>query len=140
MGAFSFRSVIRHEQGQYQDVNIGFFSIARFHCGDAPCIKICPTGALAQREEDGVVDLNRDLCIGCHSCLLACPFGTPRFSEDGLMAKCDLCHTRIDQGLEPACVHTCTTKALGYSTVGELSVKKATTASIRLIMTPQLTR
>jgi anaerobic dimethyl sulfoxide reductase subunit B len=129
----SFRYVGCYEKGSHPTSSVAFSSIACFHCGDAPCINICPTGALAAQESDGVVKLNRDLCIGCHSCMLACPFGAPRFMEDGLMAKCDLCYSRIDQGLEPACVHTCTTKALGFGLVNKLAEGKAISASINLI-------
>jgi len=59
-----------------------------------------------------VVRVDADLCLGCHSCSIACPFGVPRFGEDGTMQKCDLCSVRLEHGLEPACVRVCPSKAL----------------------------
>ena len=51
----------------------------------------CPTGAIARETGTGVVKVNAELCIGCHSCSIACPFGVPRFGKDGTMQKYDLC-------------------------------------------------
>jgi Fe-S-cluster-containing dehydrogenase component len=129
----AFRTVTRHEEKHPQETRITFFSLSCFHCGDAPCTMVCPTGALFRHAADGVVDLNRDLCVGCHSCLLACPFGSPKFASDGKMAKCDLCKTRIDHDMEPACVRVCPTGALGFGTTKALSDQKATAASIHLM-------
>jgi anaerobic dimethyl sulfoxide reductase subunit B len=129
----ALRSVARYEDGSFPDAGIAFFSLACLHCGDAPCIMACPTGALARRSADGVVDLNRDLCVGCHSCLLACPFGAPRFADDGKMVKCDLCKIRVENELEPACVRVCPTRALGFGSTQALADQKAATACVRLI-------
>jgi anaerobic dimethyl sulfoxide reductase subunit B (iron-sulfur subunit) len=129
----ALRSVVRHEAGGCSNAAIAFYSLACMHCGDAPCIMVCPTGALSRRADDGVVDLDRDLCVGCHSCLLACPFGAPRFAGDGKMAKCDLCHLRIEHGLEPACVRVCPTQALGFGNTQALADQKAATAAVQLI-------
>ena len=82
------------------------------HCEDAPCLMACPTGAIAREAGTRVVKVNAELCIGCHSCSIACPFGVPRFGKDGTMQKCDLCSVRLENGLEPACVRVCPTKAL----------------------------
>lgn len=83
------------------------------HCG--LCAQVCPSGALKQRE-DGVVDLNRELCIGCGYCYQACPFDVPRYPEEGdrAMVKCTGCASRIDAGLEPACVSLCPAGALAF--------------------------
>jgi anaerobic dimethyl sulfoxide reductase subunit B (iron-sulfur subunit) len=96
----ALRSVVRHEEGCYPNTSIAFFSLACLHCGDAPCTMVCPTGALFRRAADGVVDLDRDLCVGCHSCLLACPFGAPRFAGDGKI--CATCVSNITWN-RPAC-------------------------------------
>ena len=66
----SFRHVTRLEKGQYPKASISFLSLACLHCGDAPCMMVCPTGAIYKRDWDGIVDVNRDLCVGCHSCAL----------------------------------------------------------------------
>jgi anaerobic dimethyl sulfoxide reductase subunit B len=129
----AFRHVTRYESGAYPSAQISHFSLSCQHCGDATCLTVCPTGALLRRPEDGIVLLNRDLCIGCHSCELACPFGAPKFPEDGKMAKCDLCHVRGEHNMKPACVLVCPTQALDIGPIEELSINKAEKASITIM-------
>lgn len=82
------------------------------HCGRAPCVAACPTGALF-RGELGVVTVRREDCIGCRECAEACPFGIPQFHpEDGVALLCDLCLERVHAGKQPACVHHCPAQAL----------------------------
>ena len=94
---------------------LAYVSLACFHCDDAPCIAGCPTGCL-QRDENGMVACETSLCIGCHSCLIYCPYGAPRFDADGKIQKCNGCSERVECGLIPACVRVCPTKALKYDT------------------------
>lgn len=129
----SFRHVTRLEQGAYPYVKMSFVSLACQHCGDAPCIVACPTRAIVRRQGNGTVDVNEEYCIGCHSCAQVCPFGAPQFPENGKMSKCNLCFERVEKGMEPACVHTCTTRALGFGTMEELSEKKVGNASMRIL-------
>lgn len=131
----AFRTVVcrEHQQGLPDHAGIAFFSLACFHCGDAPCIMACPAGALYRDEDNGIVHLNRDRCVGCHSCILACPFGAPHFNTDGKMAKCDLCYMRIEHDRVPACVRTCPTRALGFGTAEEIGIEKARQAGHLLI-------
>jgi anaerobic dimethyl sulfoxide reductase subunit B (iron-sulfur subunit) len=98
----------------------------------------CPSGALFKHVENGVVDINPDLCIGCRSCALVCPFGAPKFTPEGKMAKCDLCHVRIEHGLQPACVHTCTTGALQFGDVKNLSGTKCSQAASVIVKAAML--
>jgi len=85
------------------------------HCDEPYCVKVCPSGALTRRPEDGLVCLDEETCIGCKRCVKACPWGVPIFMEDISKAKkCDFCQDRIDQGLDPACVTGCTAKALTF--------------------------
>jgi Fe-S-cluster-containing dehydrogenase component len=84
------------------------------HCDDAACVTVCPTGASYKREEDGIVLVDQDKCMGCNYCAWACPYGARELDrEDGVMKKCTLCVDRIyDQNLpederKPACVMTC---------------------------------
>lgn len=90
-------------------------SVACHHCESPPCAKACPSRALA-KQENGLVLLDPDRCLGCRYCEMACPFGAPSFdSESGVMTKCHLCSHRLDEGEAPACVVACPTKALDYS-------------------------
>lgn len=84
------------------------------HCEDAPCVTVCPTGASYKRQEDGIVLVNEDACIGCGLCAWSCPYGARELDmAAGVMKKCTLCVDRIynenlpEEDREPACVRTC---------------------------------
>jgi len=86
------------------------------HCEDAPCMSVCPTGAIHREAEDGPVLFNGDYCIGCRMCVEACPFGMITVnSRGGGVLKCDLCIERLAAGREPACVEACPTGALVFT-------------------------
>jgi len=89
-------------------------------CDDAPCVAICPTGALTKPHPDGPVATHDDLCIGCKSCMLVCPFGVISVGGKGrAIIKCDLCVARLQVGDQPACVESCPTHALKYGEIEE---------------------
>ena len=95
------------------------------HCEDAPCIAVCPTGAIARAGERGPVLIAEDRCIGCKLCLVVCPFGVIEVSRSGrAVVKCDLCIERTKAGEEPACVAACPTTALRLVDAGEFSRRK----------------
>ena len=90
------------------------------HCEDAPCLAICPTGAIYRAQEDGPVLIDSEQCIGCKFCVLVCPFGVIELSRDGhAMVKCDQCIDRTAEGQEPACVAGCSTGALRFMELDE---------------------
>ena len=128
----ALRTVMEFEKGRYP-AQIACLSIACMHCGDAPCLMACPTGALSRNLENGVVDVDRNLCIGCRSCVLACPFGAPKFTANGKMVKCDLCYVRVENGFQPACVHTCTTGALQFGDLEAVTQMKSANAAAKII-------
>ena len=128
----AFRQVRQHEEGAYPETRIASHSVSCQHCADGPCLLVCPMQAISRRPEDGTVLVDRDICVGCRSCELACPVGAPKFPEDGKMAKCDLCYIRRDHGMKPACVRTCTTGALDFGPIKEMSEKKREKAFIRI--------
>lgn len=91
------------------------------HCENAPCVTVCPTKAL-YRTDNGVF-VNYLRCIGCRQCIVACPFGIPKFIEYlKVIVKCDLCRHRLMKNYIPACVSTCPTGAISY--VEEAEVMK----------------
>jgi tetrathionate reductase subunit B len=96
------------EKGDYPNVSRSFLPRLCNHCSRPQCVDVCPTGATWKREEDGIVVVDPDICIGCKYCILACPYDA-RFlnPETGAADKCDFCLHRVSQGLAPACVETC---------------------------------
>lgn len=110
--AASFRSVVRLEEGDGGSARLGFVSLACLHCLPAPCLAVCPSGALRRPRPDGPVLVERNLCVGCKACLGVCPVEAPRFADGRHMTKCDLCADWLEQGREPACVRVCPTRAL----------------------------
>jgi anaerobic dimethyl sulfoxide reductase subunit B (iron-sulfur subunit) len=128
----AWRQVFAVETGSADTARIRYVSLACMHCEDAPCLVACPAGAIGRDPATGAVVVTADLCIGCHSCSIACPFGVPRFGPDGIMQKCHLCSVRVEHGLEPACVRVCPTKALRHGDPNELGLQAERRAAERL--------
>tara|TARA_R110002050_G_scaffold300722_2_gene471882 strand:- start:21370 stop:23061 length:1692 start_codon:yes stop_codon:yes gene_type:complete len=100
------------EKGVFPDTQRMFSVLRCNHCEDAPCVTICPVTALYTRE-DGIVDFNNNRCIGCKSCMQACPYDALYIDpETSTAAKCNYCAHRVDIGLEPACVNICPEEAI----------------------------
>ncbi|MFI5385749.1 MAG: 4Fe-4S dicluster domain-containing protein [Fimbriimonadales bacterium] len=108
-----FRTNVKYvEIGKFPSVKRNFLVQRCNHCTDAPCVAICPVNALSKRP-DGIVDIDRDACIGCRACMQACPYDALYLNEDlGAVEKCHFCAHRIEKGLEPACVTVCPVGAI----------------------------
>jgi formate dehydrogenase iron-sulfur subunit len=90
------------------------------HCVEAPCLEICPTGAIIRTEFDTVV-IQSDTCNGCRACIAACPFGVIGINDVSNVAqKCTLCYDRLQAGMEPACSQACPTDSIRFGTIREL--------------------
>jgi Fe-S-cluster-containing dehydrogenase component/formate-dependent nitrite reductase membrane component NrfD len=100
------------EKGSYPDTRRHFAVLRCNHCDDAPCIEICPTVALFRRA-DGIVDFDNQRCIGCKSCMQACPYDALYIDPDrNTAAKCNFDASRIEMGYTPACEVVCPTQAI----------------------------
>lgn len=134
-GVFFTRTFVE-EVGSFPTVRRIYIPTLCNHCEDAPCEKVCPSGATYTRE-DGIVMVNQEKCIGCSACAVACPYDNrSQLTEEkldgsyfdgdeqaafektrqerwqpGTVTKCDFCSRRVDNGLEPACVAVCPTDA-----------------------------
>ena len=99
-------------------------------CEDAPCVAVCPSRALRKPDPDSPVVTQPELCIGCKSCVLVCPFGVIAVGPGGkAIIKCDLCLERLERGQEPACVAACPTHALSLREVEEIAAEHRRTAA-----------
>mgnify|MGYP001559131240 CR=1 FL=1 len=83
------------------------------HCLDPSCVSACPVGALT-RTLKGAVIYDSEKCIGCRYCIMACPFGVPKYQWDRaipIVGKCILCRERVEAGMPTACASACPTGA-----------------------------
>jgi Fe-S-cluster-containing dehydrogenase component len=101
---------------------LSFLSLACNHCADPKCLPACPQQAYSKRE-DGLVIQDHDLCIGCQTCIQACPYSAPVFdSAESKTYKCDMCFERIDAGELPACVVACPGSNLAAGDLDDLKL------------------
>ena len=120
----SYRWVIKTEDGVYPNPSLTFVTSACNHCQHPACLAACPVAnindmsnednAIFKREQDGIVLINQDACIGCKRCIYACPYGAPQFNTSTRkVEKCTFCiHRLYDEqdartGFLPACVTSC---------------------------------
>jgi len=93
------------------------------HCVDPACVSACPVSALTKNEKTGVVNYNKNACIGCRYCQVACPYNIPKFEWDKafpVIRKCQLCSHRLEKGDMPACCQFCPTGASLFGNVDDL--------------------
>ncbi|HEY2526222.1 MAG TPA: 4Fe-4S dicluster domain-containing protein [Candidatus Binataceae bacterium] len=108
-----FRTWVKYiEKGSFPGTSRHFGVMRCNHCEQAPCIEICPTSALFRRD-NGIVDFDNSRCIGCKSCMQACPYDALYIDPTtSTAAKCNFCAHRVEANLEPACVVVCPTQAI----------------------------
>ena len=125
-------------------------------CENAPCARICPTGALQQ--DDGIVTMNAQICSGCQLCIMACPYGAISLESIGLPSatsetmaqksmrsvavRCDLCKDWMKREGKsvPACVEACPQRAIEFGPIEELRRKHGKLAQIAPLPDPAQTK
>jgi len=127
----NWRRVIEYGGGEWRregntvvpDVFAYSVPTACHHCANPPCLPVCPTSAIS-KDENGIVKINVDQCIGCHYCEWACPWGAPVFYDAlAVMDKCDFCKDIVDAGGNPACVEACPMRAMEWGDIEELKAR-----------------
>jgi anaerobic carbon-monoxide dehydrogenase iron sulfur subunit len=116
---------------KWEDIGVYVPMICQ-QCENAPCESICPVGAIKRDEDDGFLGVDYNICIGCRSCVSACPFGAMAYNKtDKRVFKCDLC------GGKPQCVMFCEEKAIDYVPAETSSNQKKKEAAIRFTTSQQ---
>lgn len=148
--------VVRELEGEYPNVTRKIVPMLCMQCENAPCVEVCPSGATEKRE-DGIVVIDKEKCIGCKSCMLACPYDARYYREDelgyfgetlneyetvmypehpkGTVDKCTFCHERIDAaaGEVNACVAACPAGARVFGDLAEIKAQAEADGGYQLL-------
>lgn len=128
-GPVHWRKVTSIEQGEFPTLFVAYLSTSCHHCETPACAKACPVDAIEKREEDGIVLVDPETCVGPEACgglcKEACPYDVPQYGdgENAKMQKCDLCLERWSEGKKPICVESCPTRAMDAGPIDELKTK-----------------
>ena len=97
----------KYEGATFPDVDWYYLPLQCQHCENPECVAVCPTEA-SHKLEDGTVQIDKNKCIGCQFCVMACPYGVRYLNqEERVVEKCTLCEQQIAQGILPQCVSQC---------------------------------
>ena len=130
--------VLKGERGEYPNTTRQALPVLCMQCEEPSCQEVCPTGA-THTLDNGIVVVDKDKCMGCKYCMMACPYGARYSIEDwesyfpeglplspyeefaktyweehsgvGVATKCDFCRDRLEKGEDPACVKACPANA-----------------------------
>ncbi len=118
------------EGGTWPNTQRNYLSMGCNHCLDAECVKGCPVAAYTKDPVTGIVLHSAEACIGCQYCVWNCPYSVPQFNpERGVVGKCDMCHGRLTDGREPACVNACPEAAIEIEIVNMAEWRQDYTAA-----------
>ena len=121
LGEYWNKVVERGPFGEYPDLEMYFLPTMCQQCQDAPCVNVCPTGA-SYRDADGMVLVDKEKCIGCKYCMMACPYGVRSWNAaESVVEKCTLCAHLSKNGELPMCVRTCSAGARFYGDIDDPS-------------------
>ena len=135
---FNLIKMYRNGTMETKDVEVNgyaFMKTSCMHCADPSCVSACPVSAMTKDPVTGIVAYDPDICVGCRYCVVACPFGIPKYQYDsptGRIGKCELCRHRTKDGHYSACAEVCPTGATIYGKTSDLLAE----AKRRIALTP----
>lgn len=125
-GPEKWMTVYEWEKGTFPDLRVHDLAFSCGHCQAPACIKACPNGAIFKDEKYGAVLVDEEKCTGNRQCVIACPYGAPKFASDApgtKMTKCTMCIDRLEKGEKPVCVTSCPLRAFDFGTLEEMEAK-----------------
>jgi anaerobic dimethyl sulfoxide reductase subunit B (iron-sulfur subunit) len=144
----NWRRVIEHTGGTWLAENEDLIPVGVFvyhltlscqHCKSPACLEVCPVSAIS-KADDGIVHVDQSKCVGCQSCIDACPYDTPQYSaETGEMSKCDMCADLRFLGQNPTCVDACPLRALDWGELSDLEERYGKITSVEPLPSGDLT-
>ena len=139
IGTF-FRRTTDYEGGLFPAVWSATLTNGCNQCDNPACVAACPVGAIVKESKYGAVVQDHEACIGCQACVEACPYGQPvYFADEGKTRKCDSCIQWLENGMQPACVGACSTRALKWGPVEEMAAMPGATRDIPVLPSSELT-
>lgn len=127
---YAFRRVFDYEGGTWENMGDDTFSTKAYayhvslscnHCERPACLGKCPQGAISKDEKTGIVSTDKEKCIGCGTCVQACPYHVPVVDPEEMKSvRCDMCSERTAEGKMPICVEACPLRALDFGDVESL--------------------
>ncbi|MDR1422423.1 MAG: 4Fe-4S dicluster domain-containing protein [Coriobacteriales bacterium] len=109
----------KNEGDNWPDVELYYLTVQCQHCEKPQCVEVCPTGA-SQKLADGTVQIDKQKCIGCQFCVMACPYNVRYLNEDErVVEKCTLCEQLIADGGLPQCVTQCGGRARYFGDIDD---------------------
>jgi anaerobic dimethyl sulfoxide reductase subunit B (iron-sulfur subunit) len=144
-----FRKVYDYEGGDWEQGGDGTWTTTTFayhvseacnHCVVPACLAVCTAEAIVKDLDNGLVYIDEQLCIGCASCVTACPYGVPKMdTASGKARKCDGCYERTTAGEKPICVEACPLRALEFDDIEQLRSNYGELAQIPPLPDPDQT-
>ncbi|CDX01473.1 Anaerobic dimethyl sulfoxide reductase chain B [bioreactor metagenome] len=116
-----------------------WLSLGCNHCEHPKCAENCPTGAMYKREEDGIVLVDQDKCIGCGYCTWSCPYEVPQVAGK-TASKCNFCIDLQKEGKNPACVDACIMRVLKFGPLDELRAEYGEIAQVKGLPSADITK
>jgi DMSO reductase iron-sulfur subunit len=132
-GPAKWMRVFQWEKGAFPDIEVHTLPLMCMHCQNPVCAEACPNRAIKKEDRYGAVVVDADKCTGQRRCFEACPYGAPQFASDRpdqKMSKCNMCIDRLEAGLKPICVLSCSMRALEFGPLEELKKRYVSTQAI----------
>lgn len=136
----AFRKIYDYETGSIKQNSDGtveqsviayHVSLACQHCDNPACVQVCPTTAMHKDDTYGLVLVDKNKCIGCGYCHMACPYNVPKVDRaKGYSVKCNGCEERLQNGMQTICVESCPLRALDFGEIEVLRKKYGSVAGI----------
>ncbi len=147
----NFRKVIHQTMGRWDQnpdepgflvpqISAYSLSVSCNHCAAPVCMEACPVAAITKRD-DGLVLIDKDICVGCRLCE-CCPYDAPQFNQDlGVMTMCDGCVDLQGTGEKQACVAACPQRALEFGDIEDLRARhEGSVPGVEPLPDPAITR
>ena len=142
-GPEKWMTVYEWEKGTFPNLRIHHLAFSCGHCENPVCLKACANGAIIKEPKYGAVLIDQQKCKGSRSCVVACPYGAPKFASETpgtKMSKCTMCIDRLERNEKPICVLSCPLRAFDFGPLEEMIAKYGDLRQLEEMPDPGITR